>query len=168
MKMQMAVVASLTAATAKGEAPASEAQINRIVDVVRATGPAVSTVARSRTVLWVDDRPDNNRYERQAFEASGLRFALAVSTTEALAKVSQEKFAAIISDMARSEGPREGYVLLDRLRSQGDRTPLFFYASSDSPEHKREALAHGGQGSTNKAQELFEMVMRAVIEQQTA
>ncbi len=38
--MQMAVVASLTAATAKGDTPASEAQLHKIVEVVRAAGPA--------------------------------------------------------------------------------------------------------------------------------
>jgi hypothetical protein len=65
--------------------------------------------------------------------------------------------------MGRREGPREGYVLLDRLRAHGDGTPLFFYASSNSPEHKRETAQHGGQGCTNNAQELFEMVTRAVI-----
>jgi hypothetical protein len=57
-------------------------------------------------------------------------------------------------------------VLLDRLRQQGDRTPLFFYASSNAPEHKRETQEHGGQGCTNNAQELFEMVTRAVIGRQ--
>lgn len=65
--------------------------------------------------------------------------------------------------MGRKEGLQEGYVLLDRLRKQGDKTPLFFYASSNAPEHKRETVEHGGQGCTNNAQELFEMVMRSVI-----
>ena len=80
---------------------------------------------RSR-ILWVDDRPESNTYERQAFEAIGLRFTLALSTDEAFERLSQIKFGAIISDMGRREGPREGYVLLDRLRKEGDRTPLFF------------------------------------------
>jgi len=40
VKMQMAVVASLTAATAKGDTPASEAQLHKIVEVVRAAAPA--------------------------------------------------------------------------------------------------------------------------------
>jgi hypothetical protein len=65
--------------------------------------------------------------------------------------------------MGRSEGPREGYVLLDALRSRGDQTPLFFYATSNAPEHKKETLEHGGQGCTNDAQELFQMVTKSVI-----
>lgn len=170
VKMQMAVVASLTAATAKSDTLASEAQLHKIVEVVRAAGPAAVTTGdgwRNR-ILWVDDRPENNTYERQAFEAMGLRFTLALSTDEAFERLAQAKFAAIISDMGRREGPREGYVLLDRLRKEGDRTPLFFYAASNAPEHKRETREHGGQGCTNNAEELFEMVMRAVVQRQTA
>jgi CheY-like chemotaxis protein len=168
--MQMNAVASLTAATAKGDTPASEAQLHRIVEVVRAAGPAaVHTGDGWRNhILWVDDRPENTTHERQAFETMGLRFTLALSTAEAFERLSQAKFAAIISDMGRREGPREGYVLLDRLRKEGDRTPLFFYAASNAPEHKRETREHGGQGCTNNAQELFEMVTKAVIQRQTA
>lgn len=93
----------------------------------------------------------------------GLRFTLALSTSEAFEALSRERFVAIISDMGRREGPREGYVLLDGLRSKGDQTPLFFYAASNEPEHKRETAQHGGQGCTNNSQELFQMVTKAVI-----
>lgn len=102
-------------------------------------------------------------YERQAFEAVGLKFSLALSTDDALAAMERQKFAAVISDMGRKEGPREGYVLLDAMRAEGNQTPLFFYASSNAPEHKRETREHGGQGCTNNAQELFHLVTKAVI-----
>ena len=150
VKMQMAVVASLTAATAKSDTPASEAELHKIVEVVRAAGPAaVATGDGWRNhILWVDDRPQNNSFERQAFEGMGLRFTLALSTDDAFEKLSQTKYAAIISDMGRREGPKEGYVLLDRLRLEGDKTPLFFYAASNSPEHKLETRKHGGQDCT--------------------
>jgi hypothetical protein len=75
VKMQVAVVASLSAATAKGEAPA-EAELHKIVEVVRAASPAAAPIGEAwrNSILWVDDRPENNTYERQAFEAMGLRF----------------------------------------------------------------------------------------------
>jgi DNA-binding NtrC family response regulator len=72
--------------------------------------------------------------------------------------LSKNRFGAIISDMGRKEGPREGYVLLDALRPRDDQTPFFIYAGSNSAEHKREAEAHGAQGSTNVANELFDIV----------
>jgi CheY-like chemotaxis protein len=170
VKMQMDVVASLTAATAKGNTPASELQLHNIVEAVRAAGPAASQTGDGwrNHVLWVDDRPENNTYERKAFEAMGLRFTLALSTDEAFERLSQTKFAAIISDMGRREGPREGYVLLDRLRKEGNQTPLFFYAASNAPEHKKETREHGGQGCTNNAPELFQMITQAVIQRLTS
>jgi CheY-like chemotaxis protein len=170
VKMQMSVVASLTAATAKSATPTSEAELHQIVEVVRSADqqPVASGDGWKNHVLWVDDRPENNAHERKAFEAMGLHFTLALSSNDAFERLSQTKYVAIISDMGRREGPREGYVLLDQLRKNGDRTPLFFYASSNSSEHKRETREHGGQGCTNNAQELFEMVTRAVISRQTA
>lgn len=165
VKMQVTAVASLAAASAKGQAPTGRADIERMVEVVRnvSVSSSASNDGWRRHILWVDDRPENNAYERQAFEAFGLRFRLALSTDEAFQRLSHEKFVAIISDMGRKEGPREGYVLLDRLRKQGDNTPLFFYAASNAPEHKRETTEHGGQGCTNNAQDLFQMVMNSVV-----
>jgi len=110
----------------------------------------------------VDDRPGNNVYERQAFVAQGLEFDLALSTDEALDKLARENFAVVISDMGRKEGPQEGYVLLDEMRSKGDSTPFVIYAGSNLPEHKKMARERGALGSTNRAQELFELVMSAV------
>lgn len=165
VRMQMAAVASLAAASTKPDAQTSETDIQKIVDAVRQAAPARSseTDGWRNHVLWVDDRPDNNIYERRAFEAVGLRFTLALSTNEALDLLKRHKYAAIISDMGRREGAREGYVLLDEIRRQGDQTPFFIYAGSNLPEHKREATAHGGQGSTNNPQELFQMVMNAIV-----
>ena len=64
--------------------------------------------------------------------------------------------------MGRKEGPKEGYVLLEKLRGNGDDTPFFIYAGSNAPEHKRMAREKGAQGSTNRAQELYQLVVGAV------
>jgi CheY-like chemotaxis protein len=164
----VAVVASLAAAAARrpdGNAAQADVDVRRIAEVVRDVSPRgrSETQAWQRRILWVDDRPQNNVLERQAFEALGLTFTLALSTQQALDILKREQFAAIISDMGRKEGPREGYVLLDALRASGNKTPFFIYAGSNLPEHKREAGQHGGQGSTNHPQELFEMVTGAVL-----
>ncbi|SBT06229.1 conserved hypothetical protein [Candidatus Accumulibacter aalborgensis] len=113
-------------------------------------------------ILWVDDRPENNAFERQAFEAMGLEFTLALSTHEALHVLATRKFAAIISDMGRKEGPREGYALLEAVRAVDQATPFFIYAGSRAAQHQREAALRGAQGTTNIADELVEMVTRAL------
>jgi CheY-like chemotaxis protein len=120
-----------------------------------------------RRILWVDDRPDNNTYERHVFESLGLTFDLAETTNEALQRLSGARYGAIISDMGRREGPREGYRLLDAVRSSDTRTPFFIYASSNAPEHKREAARHGAQGSTNMPNELVDMVTEALSSDDT-
>jgi CheY-like chemotaxis protein len=164
---------SLTSAAAKsGTGDATIEEIDRVakgaadsvVEGIKATKRRAHTTLESWStrILWVDDRPDNNIYERRAFESMGLQFTLALSTREALKILTKERFAAIISDMGRKEGPKEGYVLLDAIRTKGDQTPFFIYAGSNAPSHKRETENHGGQGCTNNPQELFEMVTSTI------
>ena len=164
MKMVSAAV-SLTAAHAKSPEGLESGSLSRVVRSIQRAG--LPTIADHdgwrRRVLWVDDRPENNVFERNAFEAFGIEFKLSLNTVDALHQVNAERFAAVISDMGRKEGPREGYALLDRMRELGDSTPVFFYAGSNSPAHKKETEKHGGQGCTNDANELFEMVTRTVI-----
>ncbi len=166
LQLKMQTVGYLSAAAAKQQNDAMP-DIGRIVRSVGLAAP--SQVAQAHDwksqILWVDDHPENNVFERRAFEANGLEITTALSTDEAFAHLERGRYATIISDMGRMEGFREGYALLDRLREKGDQTPLFFYSGSNAPEHKKETIAHGGQGCTNDAGELFEMVTRAVIEQ---
>ncbi|MGH3913569.1 MAG: hypothetical protein ACRDTC_09175 [Pseudonocardiaceae bacterium] len=162
----LVATASLAIASVKSESPASEIDIQAVVASVQEatlTSTDPSRPSWRNHILWVDDRPHNNINERQAFEAMGLSFTLAHSTDEALKEVAGQSFVAIISDMSRREGPKEGYALLDSLRGQGNQTPFFIYAGSSSQEHKREVAEHGGQGCTDSPQELFRMVMRVVV-----
>lgn len=113
-----------------------------------------------RRILWVDDRPDNNLYERRRMEMLGVTFTLAKSTDEAMSLLESEEYGIIISDMGRREGPTEGYTLLERLRKIRNQTPFLIYAGSSAEKHKREALARGAQGSTNDPNDLIEMVRK--------
>lgn len=166
LKEIIASAVALASATAK-----SSGQASKLKDFSRAAESVVGAVSRSghrdsfrqqRRILWVDDRPDNNVFERQAFEALGVEFTLALSTQEALENLKRRKFSAIISDMGRKEGAREGYVLLEALRKTDSQTPFFIYAGSNSPERKREAAEKGAQGLTNNPQELFNLVARVI------
>jgi CheY-like chemotaxis protein len=112
----------------------------------------------NNTILWVDDRPDNNIYERSALELIGFKFDLALSTTEALEHFSKNKYLAIISDMGRVEGSNEGYVLLKAVRQIDKHIPFFIYAGSNLLEHKIQAQEKGAQGSTNRSDELIDLI----------
>ena len=111
-----------------------------------------------KQILWVDDHPDNNSDERGVIETQGYEFTLATSTNEALTKLARQSFAAIISDMRRNEGTREGYVLLDALRDKGLKTPFIIYAGSSLEVHRLEVRLHGGQGTTSSAVELLDLL----------
>jgi CheY-like chemotaxis protein len=166
VKMQLETVASIAAAQ-KSRVNQEALDVERLVQtVVRHTSDRSPRPAKleqwNREILWVDDRPENNQYERRAFESQGYAIQLATNTEQALRILANRRFAAIISDMGRAEGPQEGYVLLDAVRGKGIRTPFFVYASSRADKHRRETAAHGGNGTTNLPEELFDMVMAAV------
>lgn len=117
---------------------------------------------KKRKILWVDDRPNNNIFERRAMQPYGVEFELAKSTGEALAMIGKKKFDAIISDMGRPPDMEAGYTLLDVLRKSGNLTPYFIYAGSDSAQHLRLALSKGAQGSTNLPNKLIAGVLESL------
>ncbi|MCK1718543.1 TIR domain-containing protein [Bradyrhizobium sp. 141] len=137
------------------------AAFSQASNVIRNEEPQKKSTKPKR-ILWVDDRPDNNVYERRAMEAYNVKFELAESTGEALTKLRKMQFDAIISDMGRPPDAQAGYTLLNSLRSGGNLTPFFIYAGSDSPEHRRLALSKGAQGSTNRANILINDVLNSL------
>jgi CheY-like chemotaxis protein len=166
MRMQLTAATALAAAAASAPGASSNSvDFAKIAETVKLVSSNDQThhVSWQKRILWVDDRPENNVYLRKAFEAFGLSISIALSTSEAMETLKYNKFAAIISDMGRREGPREGYVLLENIRNQGNKTPFFIYAGSNLPEHKREAVENGAQGSTNNSEELFSFVTEAVL-----
>ncbi len=173
LEKMIAGAVSLAAATAKNRTAVSGfddvgSAVKNAAGKVLAGFQASETASREAQdgwrsqILWVDDQPQNNVYERKAMESMGLQFTLAESTDEALRILSTRRFAAVISDMGRREGPREGYKLLEALRGTDKATPFFIYAGLNAPEHRREAALRGAQGSTNMAAELVEMVTRSL------
>jgi len=165
---------SLAAATSKSEGGsptveeigrAAKGAADSVVGGIRATERRPDSAESWRKhVLWVDDKPKNNVYERQAFEAMGLKFTLALSTQQALDILSKERFAAVISDLGRPEGEEAGFDLLKAMRGGGDPTPFFIYAGTNAVNRRHVAMKLGAQGSTYDPQELFGMVTQALFE----
>ena len=117
-------------------------------------------------VLWVDDRPFNNRREIQLLEARGIAVTTRTSTEAALETLSADpnRFKLVISDMGRGLDRKAGYRLLEAMRDRGLNTPFVIYAGSGDPEHDLEAKRRGGLGSTNDPGRLFELVEMALKE----
>ena len=167
-RKQSEATAALTAATAAKpgqhqtpEVAATEARAAANV-VADFSAPRLLRKAGRTVVLWVDDRPENQTYERQALEALGMRIVQVTDTDSALRTVEKQKIDVIISDMSRPPDDRAGYTLLDALRQRGNETPFIIYSSSGSVEHRQEARARGAFGSTNRVTELYEYVLSAL------
>lgn len=156
-----AALGAAVAARAPGDAgPGANAHPRDIVAAL--PSPRAQQRLQGARVLWVDDRPDNNRFERQTLEALGIDIDLSASTEDALEKIRRRSYDLIISDMGRPPDARAGYTLLDELRKSGNQTPYVIYAGSRTPEHVKEAREHGAIGSTNMPQELITIVTNAL------
>lgn len=158
-----AAVSLMAASERQGDGSESNIEERATAAVNALESVNLKSASKRPCILWVDDRPENNVYERQAFEAVGMDVQIALSTDQALERMSAQKFSAIISDMGRREGPQEGYLLLKKIRDSGDSTPYFIYAGSSSAEHRAEAALRGAQGSTNNPNELFASVTKALL-----
>jgi CheY-like chemotaxis protein len=158
------------AAVALGAAEAARGPVgeeSRPVVVPRDVADALPSSREQRRlqgsrVLWVDDRPGNNVFERQALEALGIQIDLSTSTEDAIQRIRQRPYDLIISDMGRPPDAQAGYTLLDQLRKAGDRTPYVLYTGTRAPEAVREAREHGAIGCTNSPPELVSMVTTAL------
>lgn len=155
-----AVDALLRAERDQGRTP-SRGSIRR---EVRDAAQRLGVLPRAPLVLWVDDRPSNNRHEKAALEALGLVVEISTTTDEALEKLRSQRanFGIVITDMGRPGDARAGYTLLDSMRVEGDQTPVVIYASSREASHYDEAIRHGAIGCTDRPQELIDIVVRGL------
>lgn len=123
-------------------------------------GPKIANKKINKEILWVDDCPENNFYERRILENYGFKFTLALSTEQAMHFLSQNEYGLIISDMKRKEGEQEGYNLLDKIRTADFNIPFIIYASMSNELYKKETIARGGQGNTSDPKELIELIIK--------
>jgi CheY-like chemotaxis protein len=142
--------------------PAGKVIANAIKTAEQVTNDISLRTAQSKRILWVDDKPTNNQYEKEAFEALGLQVTDAVSTDAALALLQRQKYDLIISDMDRPEGARAGYDLLAKIKEQKITTPLIFYSGSVSAGQRAEAQKAGAFASTNFPDELVRFAAQAL------
>jgi CheY-like chemotaxis protein len=130
--------------------------------IVRTAQRASSVSLSGAKVLWVDDNPDNNRYEREALAQLGLQFVIATSNGEALQQLRSQVFNAVITDFARKDDPEGGYTLLAEVKKTSPALPLIIYTGSFTAKQESEAKGRGAYGETNSPVSLFELVIDAI------
>ena len=120
------------------------------------------TSINGAVILWVDDHPDNNIYQRQAFSELGARVVLASNTQTALSQLQTQHVDVIISDFERADDPRGGYTLLTEVRKRPSAPPFIIFSGSTTAAFAAEAKRKGALGETNENGELFDLVLEAV------
>ena len=133
-------------------------------------GSLIGNWMAGKTIVWVDDHPENNAVIRVAFKDAGARVFLARSTGEGM-DLLQSKDATIdlvISDMGRGDDPVAGLNLLAAMHLSGMATPRIIY--SDSPlarEQSRQISEKGGIGPVVGPEQLARAVSRVFGESES-
>jgi CheY-like chemotaxis protein len=126
-----------------------------------------SSTPHSNAVLWVDDNPKNNSYFIDLMQSRGYRVDLALSTSDALSKLSKSNYRLILSDMGRTEGGQyienAGVNLLEETRRKNVIVPYIFYCSSQKASQFQERIKElGGHAVTSSPTDL-----RAILDDLT-
>ena len=116
--------------------------------------------APSRTILWVDDKPEGNAFEIAQVESLGIRVITARTTAEGMTALRSEAVAAIISDMGRREEDgyhaEAGLEFLRALRSAGFDQPYLMYTGRRGAERANVSVkAEKGDRATASPVELL-------------
>lgn len=133
-----------------------------VVQIARAAQNAAAVSLQGKKVLWVDDNPARNAYERSALEQLGIAFITATNTAEAEALLRERSFDLVITDFARRDDPKGGYALLGLVKGLNPKLPVIIYSSSGNPKHEAEAKSNGAFAETNQPQVLFNAAIQAL------
>jgi CheY-like chemotaxis protein len=118
-------------------------------------------------ILWVDDRPANNRYEARMLRGFGAMITFACTTEEALEALKRadddhEPFDLILSDISRAfptPNDKAGIEMLPRLRAAGHHQPVILYVGNPDAGAPTPA---GAFGVTARADQLLNLILDAL------
>lgn len=110
-------------------------------------------------VLWLDDSPANNEWERTLLRELGLHVTAVARIASAEDCLKAQAFDLIISDIHRNGNPVAGVEELPRLRAAAADAPVIFYVGRVRSE---ERVPRGAVGITNRPDELLHLIMDAV------
>jgi CheY-like chemotaxis protein len=118
-----------------------------------------------RSVLWVDDYPENNAFEVDGLRHKGVEVVQVRSTAEALRLLDSREFSAVVTDMAREEAggdnPRAGLDMISAVRERGLEVPMLVYASARAvARYGDEARGLGASVTTSSATVLLDALGR--------
>jgi len=111
---------------------------------------------QDRSVLIVDDDPTMCRMLVDRLEEVGWRAAVALGVEEALARVGDEPYAVVLSDIQMGE--RDGWDLLRRLRERHSAPPVILMSSFGSTATAMRAREEGAFDYLSKPFDMAELL----------
>lgn len=118
---------------------------------------------KNRSVIWVDDSPQNNVYEVHLLELLGLKVIQVTSNTDAISmlKDSGQRTHVVISDIHRPVGEPSGIDLLESFATHSVDIPLIYYITKVDERKPWPASSNGTKafGLTNRPDELLHLLL---------
>ncbi|MFC1882351.1 RNA-binding domain-containing protein [Thermodesulfobacteriota bacterium] len=116
----------------------------------------LTSVCKGSQLLWVDDNPGNNIYERMTLKSLGISVDIALSSDEAMNMLSYQMYDAIISDMKRDGNSKAGLKFLRATAEDRIDIPLVFYLSKLD---EKGGIPPGALGISKFFDELLHLIM---------
>lgn len=152
------VPGSIPALQHRAEAPSRSPLTSRSIGGTRALRRAArsSRTFRGAKILWIDDHPEWNEWERRTLEQLGAEIEVHENTESALTRLRENRFDLIVSDIARGDEQDAGVRDLPQVREASQGTPVVFYVGVTDEEL---GVPEGAWGVTNRPEELLHLVM---------
>jgi CheY-like chemotaxis protein len=134
------------------------------IDACVAAIPILAAVPRlAARVLWIDDRPSNNEYERKTLRPHGIVFDSVVSTEEAVEQLTQETYDLVITDLGRmSSSDRSstaGAAFLEHPIVRAGGPPVIVYAGTWAVSRRAELVGRGALDVMANREQLLATVL---------
>ena len=134
------------------------------IDACVSAVPALAnTPRRAARVLWVDDRPANNEFERKWLRPHGIVFDSVVSTEEAVEQLTQETYDLVITDLGREHSSDRsataGAAFLDQPIVRNGGPPVIVYAGAWAVAQRDALVLRGALEVMADREQLFATVL---------
>ncbi len=116
----------------------------------------MAPILRHAQILWVDDNPENNIYEREVLQTLGSNTDVATSTEQGIVALQSKVYDLVVSDMSRGSSPNEGLILLREMRKSRFPQRVVFYVGTVDSEKGKPAESFG---ITDRPDELLHLLM---------
>jgi CheY-like chemotaxis protein len=117
---------------------------------------AVKSVLRDARILWVDDNPANNAWERAMLRDFGVDVTAVRKTESALDCVEAQEFDLVVSDVSRGGIANEGLRALPSIKALAPHTRVIFYVGET---RKDISTPVGAFGITNHPEEPLRLIL---------